>query len=91
MPDKIIRRLRGGAAALAVTVLLAPVHGMAVLVFLFSAERYDSSGQGGPFRSCTPDSLSCAGPNVPLMIGCVLVVAGGVLLAYWAGRRAARP
>ncbi|AIJ23637.1 hypothetical protein [Amycolatopsis methanolica] len=91
MPDKIIRRLRGGAAAVAVTVLLSPVHGIAVLVFLLSAQRYDSSGQGGPFRSCAPDSVSCAGPNVPLMIGSALVVAGGLLLACWAGRRAARP
>ncbi|MFD4252992.1 MULTISPECIES: hypothetical protein [Amycolatopsis] len=91
MPDKIIRRLRGAAAALAVTVLFTPVHAGALLMFVFSAGRYDSSGQGGPFRSCTADSTSCEGPNVVAMIICALVVLAGLTLAALAGIRAARP
>lgn len=91
MSDKIVRRVRGVAAALGVTLLLAPVHGFAALVFLFSTGRYDSSGRGGPFRNCTADSVSCTGPNVVAMIVCALVVLGGLVLAGWAGRRAGRP
>ncbi|WP_346052490.1 MULTISPECIES: hypothetical protein [Amycolatopsis] len=87
MAGKILRAV---AVAVGVTLVLAPVHVTAVLGFLFASERYDSSGQGGPFRSCTADSVSCAGPHVPVMAGCVLVVLGGLLLAAWAGRRAAR-
>ncbi|GHF51687.1 hypothetical protein GCM10017566_26130 [Amycolatopsis bartoniae] len=67
------------------------MHAVAVLAFLFASGRYDSSGRGGPFRSCTADSVSCEGPHVPVMAGCALVVLGGLLLAGWAGRRAARP
>ncbi|GHE82491.1 hypothetical protein GCM10017786_11690 [Amycolatopsis deserti] len=91
MSDKIVRGVRGVVAALAVTLALSPVHGGALLMLMFAAGRYDSSGQGGPFRSCTADSVSCEGPNVVAIIVCGLVVLGGLLLAAWAGRRAARP
>ncbi|UQS25029.1 hypothetical protein L1857_20530 [Amycolatopsis thermalba] len=91
MSDKIVRGVRGVVTALAVTLALLPVHGAALLMLLFAVGRYDSSGQGGPFRSCTADSVSCAGPDVPVVIGCALAVLGGLLLAGWAGRRAGRP
>lgn len=82
------RPLLGVAVALLTTVVYAPVHLFAFLLFMFSAERYDSSGSGGPFRSCTDTSLTCSGPDYAFMILCALVIAGGLLLAGFLGARA---
>ncbi|MEV6644311.1 hypothetical protein [Amycolatopsis sp. NPDC051371] len=45
------------------TVLLTPVHTAVAYGFVLAMESYDNSGSGGPFRSCTADSISCGGPD----------------------------
>lgn len=49
--------------ALGMTVLLTPVHTAVAYGFVLAMESYDNSGSGGPFRSCTADSISCGGPD----------------------------
>jgi len=71
---------------LALTLLLQPVW----LLLVLALQTYDSSGQGGPFRSCTADSVSCAGPNVPWVIGLIAVLLAASALAALFGRALGR-
>ncbi|SEB81249.1 hypothetical protein SAMN04489806_1841 [Paramicrobacterium humi] len=65
------------AATVAVNGLLLPLW---ILLMLASA-RFDSSGQGGPFRSCTADSAMCSGPSFGWIALVIAALAGGALLA----------
>ncbi len=68
-------------------VLLVPLWVVAAM----SLGRYDSSGQGGPFRACTADSVSCDGPVLWLFGLCVLVQLGVCALVARTGARVAGP
>ena len=68
-------RFAWGVAATAMfTVLLTPVTFGAAFFALLVGGRSDTSGQGGPFRSCTADSTMCSDPNVLAVALCVLVI-----------------
>lgn len=74
----------------AITVLYAPVHLIALFMFMLSAGRYDNTGRGGVFRACTPASTSCSGPEVGVMVVCALIIVAGLALAGAAGQRVGR-
>jgi hypothetical protein len=78
------------AIALGVTVLLTPVHTAVAYGFVFAMGSYDNSGSGGPFRSCTADSVSCGGPHYGLMIFCALVFLGCLAVAGLLGQAVGR-
>ena len=68
-------RFAWGVAATAMfTVLLTPVTFGAAFFALLVGGRSDTSGRGGPFRSCTADSTMCSDPNVLAVALCVLVI-----------------
>ncbi|MCP2252473.1 hypothetical protein LY13_001216 [Prauserella aidingensis] len=71
-------------------VLLTPVHGFGLVLALLSAGSSDASGQGGPFRACTADSVSCTGPNVPLIVAVALAMLACLGIAVRAGMRTGR-
>jgi hypothetical protein len=73
-------RWRPALAALATTVVTAatfPLHLLLVLMFSISASRYDTSGQGGPFKNCESAS-ACSDPNYLWMLG-----AAGFMILLW--------
>ncbi|WP_053207395.1 hypothetical protein [Jiangella muralis] len=92
------RPARGAAVSAGVMALLVPVHAFLVAVATLAAGRYDSSGQGGPFRSCTADSVACDGPHygmiavaAAVLVGIAWVIAGlGVRTGRYPRRRRAR-
>ncbi|MFD6793616.1 MULTISPECIES: hypothetical protein [Prauserella salsuginis group] len=84
------RRATGRAATAAVMLVLTPLHGLALLVALLAMESWDASGRGVPFRACTADSVSCTGPNLPMIAGGILVVLSCVAVAVHAGMRTGR-
>lgn len=62
-----------------------------VLAFaVLSAGRYDSSGRGGPFRSCTADPTVCSGPEYWVLAVCAGIFVTTAWLAALAGARAGR-
>jgi len=68
-------RFAWGVAATAMfTVLLTPVTFGAAFFALLVGGRSDTSGRGGPFRSCTADSTMCSDPNALAVALCVLVI-----------------
>ncbi|SEF18434.1 hypothetical protein [Jiangella alba] len=81
---------RGAAVSAGVMALLVPVHGFLVAAVVLAAGRYDSSGQGGPFRSCTADSVSCDGPNHAMIAVAAAVLAGIAWAVAGLGVRAGR-
>src|SRR5690606_37487081 len=70
-------------AATVLNALCLPVWFLLVL----ASGRYDASGAGGPFRSCTPDSVSCDGPSVFLIVAASLALVAIAALAGWLGDR----
>jgi hypothetical protein len=64
----------GVAVTTVFTALLAPFTLGAAFVALVSLDRYDTSGQGGPFRGCSADSTMCSDPNYAAAAVCVLVI-----------------
>ena len=95
-PDRGERRLAGWAhpvrgllTTMVLSVMLLPLSLIQLLVVPLWLTRNDSSGVGGPFRTCGPESVSCSGPHygwaalgVLAVVGCVLVPA---LLGQQAG------
>lgn len=69
---------------------MLPAHHVLWLVILFSTGSTDSSGRGGPFHSCTADSVACDGPIYGLIIVSSVVMLAlcfvGALMGYRFGR-----
>lgn len=58
---------------------MVPMHLVLSAVAVMSAGRFDSSGGGGPFRSCRPDSVACSGPEYWVIAGTVLIA----VVTWW--------
>jgi hypothetical protein len=54
-----------------------------------SLHNYDTSGQGGPFRSCTADSTACSGMNPLGILLSVAVLVGITVGIGFAGQATA--
>lgn len=80
----------GLVTTVALTVVTLPVNLLATWMLLVSLTSYDSSGQGGPFRSCGPDSIQCDGGNPFGVIASLLVIAAMVVGTGFAGQAAGR-
>ncbi|WP_157372980.1 hypothetical protein [Agromyces sp. Root81] len=81
------RRVIGALlTTLAVVVAGLPVTLGAVLWLSVSVKSYDTSGQGGPFRSCTADSTACDGGDSVGAIISVLLIIGVFIGAGFAGQ-----
>jgi hypothetical protein len=75
----------GVAATAAVTAFLLPVILAAAWFALVFGGRYDTSGQGGPFRGCGVESSMCSEPQVLLVLGSVAVIFFCCICAGFAG------
>jgi hypothetical protein len=77
-----------GALLTTVAVALAgmPVTLGAAFWFAVSLNSYDTSGQGGPFRRCGPESTECDGGNPIGLIVSALLIIGVFIGAGFAGQ-----
>ncbi len=50
------------AVTAGVTLLMLPVHFFLVFLTFVALSTNDASGQGGPFKSCTAESVECTSP-----------------------------
>lgn len=83
------RRLLGPVLTVLLTCVALPINLMAMFWLSTSLHDYDTSGEGGPFRSCTADSTACSGMN-PLGIALSsAVLVGTAVLVGVAGQAAA--
>lgn len=94
-PDRSERRLAGWArpvrgllTTVVASVTLLPLSLIQLLVVPLSLERNDSSGVGGPFRTCDSESVSCSGPHYGFAALGVLAVVGCVLVPALLGQQA---
>lgn len=78
------------AVTTVINLAMLPAHQFLGLLILFSVGNTDSSGRGGPFRSCTADSVACDGPIYGLIIAASLIMIAlsflGALMGYRFGR-----
>jgi hypothetical protein len=77
------RRIGGPVLTVVLSGLALPINLLAIFWFGVSIHDYDSSGQGGPFRSCTADSTVCSGMNpVGILISVAVFVTVAVLIGF---------
>ena len=78
------------ATTTVINLAMLPAHQFLGLLILFSTGSTDSSGRGGPFRSCTADSVACDGPVYGLIIVSSLIMLAlcfvGAFMGYRFGR-----
>jgi hypothetical protein len=72
---------------IALSLLALPLAGLAIMFFAMGLANHDTSGQGGPFRSCSASSTQCDGGNPLFVIGAALVLAGSTAVIAWIGHR----
>lgn len=83
------RQALGPVLTVLLTCVALPINLMAMFWLSTSLHDYDTSGEGGPFRSCTADSTACSGMN-PLGIALSSAVLIGIaILIGLAGQAAA--
>lgn len=83
------RQALGPVLTVLLTCVALPINLMAMFWLSTSLHDYDTSGEGGPFRSCTADSTACSGMN-PLGIALSsAVLVGTAVLVGVAGQAAA--
>jgi hypothetical protein len=83
------RRVLGPVLTVVLTCVALPINLMAMFWLLLSLHDYDTSGQGGPFRSCTADSTACSGMNpVGILLSSAVLVGIAVVIGF-AGQAAA--
>lgn len=82
--------VRGTLTTLVLSFLAFWLNALAVMTFSISTTSYDSSGHGGPFRSCTPESVECSHGNPLLAVLAVLVIAATFFGIAFAGQAAGR-
>jgi hypothetical protein len=94
-PDRDERRLAGWArpvrgllTTVVASVVLLPLSLIQLLMVPLSLARDDSSGVGGPFRTCAPDSVSCSGPHYGFAALGVLAVVACVVVPALLGQQA---
>lgn len=78
------------AATTVINLAMLPAHQFLGLLILFSAGSTDSSGRGGPFRSCTADSVACDGPTYGLIIISSLIMLALCFVGAFMGFRFGR-
>lgn len=78
----------GPLLTIVLSCLALPITFMTMFLLTTSLYDYDSTGQGGPFRSCTPDSAECTGVN-PLGVLLYSAVLVGVTLGIGLAGQAA--
>ncbi|WP_430646728.1 hypothetical protein [Agromyces sp. GXS1127] len=66
-----------------------PVSLFAMYLLSTSLHDYDTSGQGGPFRSCTADSTACSGMNLGGVVFSSAVLVAIAVVVGFAGQAAA--
>ncbi|WP_139416265.1 hypothetical protein [Agromyces laixinhei] len=83
------RRVLGPVLTVVLTCVALPINLFAMFGLSMSLHDYDTSGQGGPFRTCTADSTECSGMN-PVGIVLTSAVLVGIAVAIgFAGQAAA--
>ncbi len=83
------RRVLGPALTVVLTSVALPINLIAMFWLSMSLHDYDTSGQGGPFRSCTADSTACSGMNpVGIVLSSAVLVGVAVIIGF-AGQAAA--
>jgi len=86
MADKDrIRKIIAMVIFLLFNAAYAEIYTIAGLGVLFNLQSYDSTGDGGPFRACSSDSIACSGPNYLMILLCALVLLIGYLLSAYLG------
>lgn len=81
-----VRWVIGLALTVVLTAIALPISLMAMYWLSISLHDYDTSGQGGPFRSCTADSTACSGMDPVGVLLSAAVLAGVALLIGFAGQ-----
>lgn len=84
-----VRRVLGPVLTVVLTCIALPINLMATLWLSMSLHDYDTSGQGGPFRSCTTDSTACSGMNPIGIVLSIAVLVGITIVIGFAGQAAA--
>lgn len=64
-------------AAAVVTVFCLPIHLALAFLFLTASQSYDTTGSGGPFKSCG-SAADCSDPNYGVMLGM-----GALMAVLW--------
>lgn len=82
------RRVFGPMLTVVLTCVALPINLMAMFGLSTSLQDYDTSGEGGPFRSCTADSTACSGMN-PLGIALSSAVLVGIAIVIGVAGQAA--
>ena len=90
-PVWLWRRLLGLVVTLAVTLALTPLFMTVAFMFEVGLGDYDTSGEGGPLRSCADrTAISCSQPVwiavvciVAFVAFCVLAALAGVAAGAW--------
>jgi len=86
------RRVLGPALTVVLTCVALPINLMAMFWLSISLHDYDTSGQGGPFRSCTADSTECSGMNpVGIVLSSAVLVGIAVVIGLAGQATAAFP
>ncbi|WP_188744755.1 hypothetical protein [Agromyces bauzanensis] len=74
------------------TCVALPINLMAMFWLSISLHDYDTSGQGGPFRSCTADSTECSGMKpVGIVLSSAVLVGIAVVIGLAGQATAAFP
>lgn len=84
------RKVVGVLCAAVIVVLLSRFVMLGGLLFYTALTSYDSSGSGGPFRSCTSTSESCSDPNILFAASVGILLLAAVLLPSLVGQRVGR-
>lgn len=84
-----VRPVLGAVLTVVLTCVALPINLLAMFWLSTSLHDYDTSGQGGPFRSCTADSTACSGMNPVGIVLSSAVLVGIAVVAGFAGQAAA--
>lgn len=83
------RRVLGPVFTVVLTCVALPINLLAMYWLSMSLHDYDTSGQGGPFRSCTADSTTCSGMNPLGILLSSAVLVGIAVVTGFAGQATA--
>lgn len=83
------RRVLGPVLTVVLTCVALPINLIALFGLSMSLNDYDTSGQGGPFRSCTADSTACSGMNPAGILLSSAVLVGITVVIGLAGQATA--
>lgn len=76
-PGQLTRPVLAFVGTAVVTVLTLPLHLFLTFMFSVASQSYDTSGSGGPFKSCDSETY-CSDPNYPWMLG-----TAGLMFLLW--------